>query len=260
MGFLDEIVAATHARVAEAKQKVTEEALEQRIASQSPPEDFAAALQADDVTAIAEIKRATPAKGPLAPDLDAGKTAALYLEGGAAAVSVLTEPDHFKGSLEDLEHAAAAGLPVLRKDFIVDPFQLLEARASGADSVLLIVRILDTPSLASLSKLSRSLGMEPLVEVHTREELERALEVESYVIGVNHRDLETFEVDPDRTATLAPQVPPETILVTLSGVSSRAEVEALGAAGARSVLVGEALVTAPDPVVKLRELLGHIAP
>ena len=260
MGFLDDIVSSTHRRIDDAKQKVSEEALEQRIASRPSAADFAAALQADDVTAIAEIKRATPAKGMLAPDLDAGATAASYMQGGAAAISVLTEPEYFKGSLEDLEHATTAGLPVLRKDFIVDPYQLLEARAAGAGSVLLIVRILDDPSLASLLKLSRSLGMEPLVEVHTEEELDRAVEVESYVIGVNHRDLETFEVDPDRTALLAPRVPPEAILVALSGVSTREEVEALGAAGARSVLIGESLVTAPDPVVKLRELLGHIAP
>ena len=260
MGFLEDIVASTHRRVDEAKQKVTEEALEQRIASRAPAQDFAAALQADDVTAIAEIKRATPAKGALALDLDAGRTAAAYAEGGAAAISVLTEPEFFKGSLEDLEHATAAGLPVLRKDFIVDPFQLLEARAAGAASVLLIVRILDQPTLASLAKLSRSLGMEPLIEVHTEEELDLALDVESYVIGVNHRDLETFEVDPDRTMTLAPRVPAGSVLVALSGVSTRAEVEALGAAGARSVLVGESLVTAADPVVKLRELLGHVVP
>lgn len=258
MGFLDDILASTRRRVDEAKQKVTEEALEQRIASRGPAKDFAAALQADDVTAIAEIKRATPAKGPLDLDLDAARTAAAYAEGGAAAISVLTEPDYFHGSLEDLEHATGAGLPVLRKDFVVDPFQLLEARAAGADGVLLIVRTLDQPSLSSLSKLSRSLGMEPLVEVHTEEELDVALEIESLVIGVNHRDLDTFEVDRDRTAKLAPRVPPEVVLVALSGVSTRADVEELGAAGARSVLVGESLVTSPDPVLKLRELLGHV--
>ena len=260
MGFLDDIVASTRRRIEEAKQKVSEDVLEQRSVSQHAPRDFAAALQADDVTAIAEIKRATPAKGSLAADLDAGRTAAAYAEGGAAAISVLTEPDHFKGSLDDLEAATRAGLPVLRKDFIVDPFQLLESRAAGADSVLLIVRILDEPSLRSLVKLSRSLGMEPLVEVHTEEELGWALDVEALVIGVNHRDLDTFDVDPERTLKLAPQVPAGVVLVGLSGVSTRAEVEELGAAGARSVLVGEALVTADDPVVKLRELLGHVTP
>lgn len=260
MSFLEGVVASTRVRIEEAKQKVTEEALEQRIGSVPTARDFAGALQADDVTAIAEIKRATPAKGPLDLDLDASRTAAAYAEGGAAAISVLTEPDHFKGSLEDLERAAAVGLPILRKDFIVDPFQLLEARAAGADAVLLIVRILDHPSLGSLLRLTRALGMEALVEVHTEEELDRALDVQATVIGVNHRDLDTFEVDPDRTKKLAPRVPSELILVALSGVSKRSEVQELGAAGARAVLVGESLVTAEDPVLKLRELLGHIAP
>ena len=260
MGFLVDIVASTRARIEEAKAKVTEEALEQRIASRPAPKDFAGALQADDVTVIAEIKRATPAKGTLDANLDAGRTAAAYRDGGAAAVSVLTEPDRFLGSLEDLQLAAGAGLPVLRKDFILDPYQLLEARAAGADAVLLIVRILDQPSLGSLLRLTRSLGMEALVEVHTQNELEMALDVEANVVGVNHRDLDTFEVDPDRTATLAPLVSPGVVLVALSGVSERSEVEALGAAGARSVLVGESLVTAADPVTKLRELLGHVAP
>jgi indole-3-glycerol phosphate synthase len=260
MGFLEDIVASTNRRIDEAKAKVTEEALEQRLSSRPVPRDLAGALQADDVSVIAEIKRATPAKGVLDLTLDAGKTAAAYAEGGAAAISVLTEPDLFKGSLEDLERATTVGLPVLRKDFIVDPYQLLEARASGADAVLLIVRILDHPSLGSLLRLTRSLGMEALVEVHTDEEMDRALDVGANVIGVNHRDLDSFEVDPDRTKKLAPLVPAGVVLVALSGVSTRREVEELGAAGARAVLVGESLVTSSDPVVKLRELLGHVAP
>lgn len=258
MGFLDDIVASTTRRVDAAKGQVTEASLQERIEARPPAKDFAAALQADDVTVIAEIKRATPAKGPIAPDLDTRQIASAYLEGGAAAISVLTEPDHFKGSLDDLEEVSAVGLPTLRKDFVIDPYQLQEARAAGADSVLLIVRILDEPTLRSLVRLSRSLEMEPLVEVHTEEELDLALDVEALVIGVNHRDLETFDVDPDRTAKLAPRVPPGAVLVALSGVSTRAEVQELGAAGARSVLVGESLVTASDPVVKLRELLGHV--
>jgi indole-3-glycerol phosphate synthase len=259
MGFLDDIVASTHRRIAEAKEKVTEEALEQRLASRAEPRDFAAALQADDVTVIAEIKRATPAKGPLNLELDAGRTATAYAEGGAAAISVLTEPDRFKGSLDDLERATTAGLPVLRKDFVLDPYQLLEARAAGADAVLLIVRILDHPSLVSLLRLTRSFGMEALVEVNTEEELDRALDIQANVIGVNHRDLDSFAVDPDLTKKLAPKVPPGVVLVALSGVSERREVEELAAAGARSVLVGESLVSAADPVLKLRQLLGHVA-
>jgi len=260
MGFLDDIVSSTKRRITEREEVVPTSVLEERLEAMSPARDFAAALQADDVTVIGEVKRATPAKGSLVADLDVEHLAASYAEGGAAAISVLTEPDFFRGSLEDLDHAGHYGLPVLRKDFILNPYQLLEARAHAADSVLLIVRILDEPSLRSLVKLSRALGMEPLVEVHTEEELERALDVEALVIGVNHRDLETFEVDPGRTSKLASRVPPEVVLVALSGVSTRAEVESLGAAGARSVLVGESLVTSPEPVVKLRELLGHVIP
>ena len=259
MGFLADIVASTNRRIVDAKEKLTEDALEQRIAARTAPRDFWAALQADDVTVIAEIKRATPAKGALNADLDAARMASAYAEGGAAAISVLTEPEFFKGSLEDLEHAGSGGIPLLRKDFILDPFQLLEARAAGADSTLLIVRILDDEGLGSLVASSRSLGMEPLVEVHTEEEADRALAAGAKVIGVNHRDLDTFAVDPERTLKLAPRVPPEVVLVALSGVSSRAEVVELGAAGARSVLVGEAVVTAADPAAKLRELLGHVA-
>ncbi len=260
MGFLSDILESTRRRVDAAKAEVNEDTLEDRIASRSAAQDFTAPLQADDVTVIAEIKRATPAKGTLVADLDVARIGAAYKEGGAAAISVLTEPEFFKGSLDDLEVATGTDLPVLRKDFVIDPYQLLDARAAGADSVLMIVRILDEPSLRSLVKISRSLGMEPLVEVHTKEELDRALEVEALVIGVNHRDLDTFDVDPERTEKLAPHVPPEIVLVGLSGVSTRQEVEALGAVGARAVLVGESLVTAPDPIVKLRELLGHVAP
>src|SRR4051812_38265640 len=142
MSFLDDLLAATHKRVAETKERVTEESLEQRIASQDAPRGFNHALVASpDVALIAEIKRATPSKGPLDLDLDAHKTAAAYAEGGAAALSVLTEPDYFKGSMEDLESSRSAGLPVLQKDFVVDPFQILEARAVGADAILVIVRI-----------------------------------------------------------------------------------------------------------------------
>jgi indole-3-glycerol phosphate synthase len=208
------------------------------------------------VSVIAEIKRATPRAGALDLDLDAGRLAAAYADGGAVAISVLTEPDHFKGSIEDLQAARTAGLPVLRKDFVIDDLQVLESRAAGADAVLIIVRILGD-ELAGLVAATQSLGMDALVEVHDEAELERALEAGATLVGVNHRDLETFEVDPDRTAKLAPLLPEGTTLVGLSGVSTRAEVEALGRAGAAAVLVGESLVTAPDPAAKLRALTGR---
>lgn len=256
MAFLDELVDGARARVAEARSKVTDDALEQRVASVEPPRSFADVLRGDEVRVIAEVKRATPSAGLLDGSLDVGTLTKAYAAGGAAAISVLTEPDRFQGSLDDLGVAKAAGLPVLRKDFILDPFQILEARAAGADSVLFIVRILDG-ELGPLVSLSRSLGMEPLVEVFDATEVPRALDSGARVIGINHRDLDSFEVDPDRTAKLAPLLPDDITIVALSGVSTRDEVIRLGDAGADAVLVGTSLVTAPDPVAKLRELLGR---
>ena len=255
MSYLDEILTATKTRVAEARAKVDDATMEQRIASTEAPRGFGAALQADDVAVIAEIKRATPRAGPLALDVDAARLAADYVRGGAAALSVLTEPDFFKGSLEDLEAARSAGAPVLRKDFVVDDWQVLESRAVGADAVLIIVRILGE-ELGRLVAAVRALGMDALVEVHDEAELDRALDAGAELIGVNHRNLATFEVDPERTAKLAPLLPSNVTLVALSGVSSRARVEELAAAGADAVLVGTSLVTSVDPAAKLRELRG----
>ncbi|HWL64472.1 MAG TPA: indole-3-glycerol phosphate synthase TrpC [Actinomycetota bacterium] len=255
MPYLSDLLATTRARVDEARAKITEDALEQRVASAEPARGFARSLRGDEVAVIAEIKRATPRAGDLALDLDAGRTASLYRDGGAAAISVLTEPEYFKGSLEDLDAARGPGLPVLRKDFILEPFQIYESRGYGADAVLLIVRTVG-PELAELYTLTRALGMDALVEVHTEEDLDRALELGPDLIGVNHRDLETFELDPDRTAKLTPRIPDGVVVVGLSGVSTRAEVLALKDAGAHAVLVGESVVTATDPVTKLKELRG----
>jgi indole-3-glycerol phosphate synthase len=255
MAYLDDILAATRSRVADAKAKVTEDALEGRIASMEAPRGFGAALQGESVSVIAEIKRATPRAGPLDLELDAARLAAAYATGGAAALSVLTEPDFFKGSIEDLHAARTSTLPVLRKDFVIDDFQVLESRAEGADAVLIIVRILG-PELGRLVAATRSLGMDALVEVHDEAELDRALDAGAELVGVNQRDLETFDVDPERTAKLAPLLPANVTLVALSGVSTRAQVDELAAAGVDAILVGESLVTAPDPTAKLRELLG----
>ena len=255
MTYLTDVLASTLARVEAARAVMTEAVLEQRIASIERPRGFAAALTGADVAVIAEIKRATPRAGALNLDLDAGRLAAAYARGGAAAISVLTEPDHFRGSIEDLQAARGAGLPVLRKDFILEELQVLESRAEGADAVLIIVRILGD-ELARLVASVETLGMDALVEVHDESDLESALDAGARLVGVNHRDLETFEIDPDRTAKLAPLLPDEVTLVALSGVSSRAEVEALGRAGADAVLVGEAVVTSEDPVATLRELTG----
>jgi indole-3-glycerol phosphate synthase len=255
VSYLDDLLVSTRRRVSEGKERLTADVLEGRIAAQDAPRGFAAALAGDGPALIAEIKRASPSRGPLAPEINAGELGRAYAAGGAAALSVVTEPDHFDGSLEDLEAARAAGVPVLRKDFILDDWQLLESRAAGADAALLIVRILG-PELGRLLAGARALGMDALVEVHDAPDLHRALEAGAVLVGVNQRDLATFEVDPGRTARLAPLVPRGIILVALSGVSTSAEVAALAAAGARAVLVGEALVTAPDPAARLSALLG----
>lgn len=256
MSFLDDLVAGAHARAAAGKQTLTDDVLEQRLASAAPARSLEAALAGPGMSLIAEIKRASPLKGPLDLDLDAARLAKTYAEAGAGAISVLTEPDGFKGSLEDMEAALGAGVPVLRKDFLVDPWQVMESRAAGADAILLIVRVVGD-ALGPLLAAGRSLGMDVLVEVHHEHELDDALGAGATLIGVNHRDLTTFEVDPERTAKLAPGVPPECTIVALSGVSTRAEVEDLEAAGAAAVLIGESLVTSPDPAVKIRELLGR---
>jgi indole-3-glycerol phosphate synthase len=256
MSFLSELLDSTRSRVAEARTLVSDEVLEQRVAAAEAPRGFHAALQVPETAIVAEIKRATPSRGDLDLHLDARKLAAAYREGGAAAISVLTEPDRFKGSLDDLRAAGEAGLPVLRKDFVVDPWQVFEARAWGADAVILVVRI-NGDELETLVRTTASLGMDALVEVYDESDLARATDAGASLIGVNHRDLETFEVDPDRTEKLAGLVPPGATLVALSGVSTRAEVERLARAGADAVLVGESLVTSADPAAKLRELMGR---
>lgn len=257
MSFLDELIESTRRRVAGARELLSDDVLEQRITAVEPARGFAGSLQGDGVALIAEIKRASPAAGDLAVGVDAAKLARSYADGGAAALSVLTEPSRFKGSLEDLQAACGAGLPVLRKDLILDELQVFEARAWGADAILLIVRALpDDADLGALQTAARALGMDALVEVHDDADLDRALDAGADLIGINHRDLVTLEVDPGRTEALAGRIPGDATLVALSGVSSRADVERLAAAGADAVLVGESVVTAPDPAAKLRELAG----
>ena len=254
MTLLDDLVSSTRARIAELERVVNPDAFDQRIAAAEAPRGFARSLEGADVAIVAEIKRRSPAVGDLDPALNPRDLAAAYRAGGAAAISVLTEPDHFGGSMEDLGAAREAGLPVLRKDFILDELQLLEARAWGADAVLIIVRCVGE-ELAGLIDAAATLGMDPLVEIHDEADLERALDVGARVIGVNHRDLATFDVDPDRTAKLAPLVPDDRLLISLSGVATRADVDALARAGASAVVVGETLVRAADPAAALRALV-----
>lgn len=232
-------------------------ALERAAREAARPPDWVGALTGSDVAVIAEIKRRSPSAGAIAKDLDPARQARCYRNGGAAAISVLTEAVHFGGSMQDLSAArAASGLPVLCKDFILDEIQLLEARAAGASAVLLIVRAVDRAALRELRDAARELDLSVLVEVHTLGELDRALAVEPETVGVNARDLETFEVDLRGVESVLKAVPPGVVTVAESGVASRADVELLAGWGADAVLVGTLLSGARDPEETLRSLVG----
>lgn len=223
----------------------------------APALDALSALApADRIKVIAEVKRASPSRGALADIPDPAALAAAYESGGASAISVLTEERRFRGSLADLESVrAAVSIPVLRKEFVAEPYQIFEARAAGADLVLLIVAALDQQTLVSLHDLIVELGMTPLVEAHTEDELSRAFDTGAKLVGVNARNLSTFELDRDLFGRLADWYPSSTIRVAESAVLSAADVAHYRAAGADVVLVGEALVTS-DPVATLGEFLG----
>lgn len=231
--------------------------VERAALAQSPARDVLSALApAKQVKIIAEIKRASPSRGPLADIVDPADLALRYVNGGASAVSVLTEERRFGGSLADLEAVrAAVDVPVLRKDFIVLPYQVFEARAAGADLVLLMVSALAQPELVSLLALTEELGMTALVETHDAEELSRAIDTGAKVIGVNARNLKTFELDRNLFGTLADQIPDGTVRVAESAVTSADDVARYREAGADVVLVGEALVTA-DPEATLAQFLA----
>jgi indole-3-glycerol phosphate synthase len=223
----------------------------------TPPvgRDFANALRAPGLSVIAEIKRRSPSGGDLRPDLSPADLARTYADAGAAALSVLTDARYFGGSLQDLVEArAACDLPVLQKDFVVDEYQLHEARSYGADAVLLIVRALSPLDLARLIAAADDLGLAALVETHSGDEVRVALEAGANIVGVNNRDLDTLRTDPSLALGLRDLVPPDRIFVAESGVSEPEQLDALAAAGVHAVLIGEALVRAPDPGAKLREL------
>lgn len=223
-----------------------------------PALDARAALRrTDHIKVIAEVKRASPSRGALASIPDPALLARQYEQGGASAISVLTEERRFGGSLADLEAVrGAVRIPVLRKDFIAEPYQVLEARAAGADLVLLIVAALDDATLRTLHTLIVELGMTPLVETHDADEVRRAVDLGAQVIGVNARDLSTFELDRDLFGRLVPSIPDGTVRIAESAVSGVADVEHYRRAGADVVLVGEALVTGGDPVAALHEFLA----
>jgi len=231
--------------------------LRMAVQQATPPRDFAAALRRPGLNVIAELKKASPSRGVLRPDFDAKILAESLAAAGAAALSVLTEEEFFQGSLTNLRHArAAVAVPVLRKDFIFDSWQVWESRSVNADSFLLIAAILSDPQLAELLAAGRELGMEPLVEVHSHEELQRALTTGARIIGVNNRDLRTFEVRLETSLELIAEIPRECVAVSESGLRSAQDLARLRDAGFHAFLIGESLMQAPDPAAALRALLG----
>lgn len=263
--ILKKILARKAEEVAERQQNCSIADLKQRIADQRgsafDPRGFvdsmAHALAAGFPAVIAEAKKHSPSKGLLRDPFDPAEIARSYQAGGASCLSVLTDKDFFHGSETYLQQArAACQLPVIRKDFIVDPYQVYEARAIGADCILLIVSALTDPQLKELNDLALSLGMDVLVEVHGADELQRALTLNTRLIGINNRNLNTFEVSLDNTYQLLAQIPSDRIVVTESGIHNPEDVQAMRAHGVHSFLVGEAFMRAPDPGAKLKQLFS----
>jgi len=254
--ILERMVSARRRALAELKRTTSVATLEERAAVAPPPRDFAAALGRDGLNVIAELKKASPSRGVLRAAYNPAALAPALEQAGAVALSVLTEPDFFQGSLEDLTLARkVSGLPVLRKDFLFDSYQLYEARAAGADAFLLIAAILTGGELRSLITLGQQLGMAALVEVHTAEELERALAAGANVIGVNNRNLKTFEVSLETSLRLIEALPEDCVAVSESGLSRREDLEKLRRAGFDAFLIGEALMQAAEPASVLRALV-----
>jgi indole-3-glycerol phosphate synthase len=254
---LDRIIEARRAAIAHRKKSVPETALRFGVKHALPLRDFAGALTRDSLNVIAELKKASPSRGLIRADFDPVALAKTLEAAGAAALSVLTEEEFFQGELKYMRDArAAVSVPVLRKDFIVDPWQVWEARATNADSFLLIVAGLSDPLLSELLTLGRELGMEPLVEVHTREELTRALGAGARIIGVNNRNLKTLEVRVETSVELIAAIPEECIAVCESGLRTHDDLVRLRVAGFDAFLIGEHLMAQPDPAAALQTLLG----
>ena len=255
--MLDRIIAQKREEVEQRKKEAPMSYLQERIARQKPVPDLAPALKGDHIRLIAEVKQASPSRGMLTSNFNPIRLAQTYAEGGAAAISVLTDASYFMGSIERLAAIKeVVRLPLLRKDFIFDPYQVYESRAYGADALLLIATILSQGQLEELMSLSHSLRLRCLVEVHDEGEVERAVLSDAEIIGINNRDLNTFSVDINTTRRLRPLVPKGKIVVSESGIRSRKDVEKLRKWGVDAVLVGEALVTASDVRAKMKELLS----
>ena len=261
--ILDKIVAAKRVELVEAMRALTLADVQRLAADQPPALSLAEALNGDAIRLIAEVKKASPSRGLLSPNFDPVRLAGTYVANGAAAVSCLTDP-RFQGELSHLsaikQSGASGDAPVLRKDFVFDPYQVFEARAAGADGILLIVAILEPSQMKELLETATSLEMQCLVEVHDEGELETAVDAGADIIGVNNRDLHTFTTDLAVTQRLAPLVPEGKVLVSESGIFTTDDLDLLGRFRVNAVLVGEALVTAPDTAAKVRELSGQREP
>lgn len=255
---LGRIVAYKRLEVEEGRRRLPEAELERRVADLPPARDFRGALErAPGMGIIAEVKKASPSAGLLRADFDPVAIARTYERHGAACISVLTDEPSFQGHLRHLEHVrAAVGVPLLRKDFLLDRYQLLEARAAGADAVLLIAEVLDGAALPRMLRQAGELGLQALVELYERDNLPRVLDSGARLVGVNNRNLRTFETRLEHTLELAAGLPPDVCLVSESGIRTRADLVRLQAASVRAVLVGETLIRASDIGAKLEELAG----
>ena len=257
--ILDRIVADKRDELAAARERVPLAEMRRQAEAAPAPRGFAKALRGPKIGLIAEAKKASPSRGVLREDFDPVWLAGRYVEGGAAAISVLTDEKHFQGSLgymRAVREALPQGPPILRKDFTIDPYHLYEARANGADAVLLIAAVLEDSLLRDLRAEAAAVGLDALIEVHEERELARAPVTNAALIGNTNRDLRTFNVDLATTERLRPLAPPEATVVSESGVFTREDMIRLERAGVDAVLIGEGVVTAPDPADKIRELLG----
>ena len=257
MSVLERIVEATRQDLDRRRREVPQADLERELFTRAEDRPFSEAVSRPGLSLIAEYKRQSPSAGALRPDADVTEVVEAFEHGGAAAISVLTEATHFGGSLDDLRQARAASrLPILRKDFVIDPYQVYESAAIGADAILLIVAALPPAALTELHAQARSLDLDVLVEVHDEAELETALDIDAALIGINNRDLTDFSVDIDRTFALLSDVPAGKAVVSESGLESREQLEELERVGVDAVLIGESLLRADDIEAACRALSG----
>ena len=258
--LLKKIVANCQAELTIQKLLVPPAEMKQQAFSQPPPLDFKGALKGEGISLIAEVKKASPSRGIIRRNFDAVAIAKSYALGGAAAISVITESEYFQGNLDYLPQIKKAigskAIPLLRKDFILDPYQIYQARAYSADALLLIVSLLSAQKLHNLLSLSEELGMQCLVEVHRENEVKTALEAGASIIGINNRNLETFEIDIETTGRLRPLIPSGIIVVAESGIKDAADIEKMRRWGLNAVLVGEWLIKGNDVAARVRELLS----